>query len=270
MSTNAAPRNILPSAPDFNRPVLKRNVDLNSFQAQSVFNYAYQDVERALYVISALQGMGAPDLAEAAGEAATSKMDEYKNNLEKEKTRLQKLLSDNGIIELAGFRRPASVVAEITSPRANAYLAIILLFDELASMIFTLWLFGIFSDQQKENALTSLSKQVASARGGFSILSFRAWRAWQNRNRSQGKSEAEPTTKKTRGRKKIDSLSDEINAPVEVTEEAAVAAIAEATGKPYEPKTLDTREPVLAEPAAVEASSETQKSAAPVMAEAAV
>lgn len=249
MSTNnavqrTAPRTVIPTTPDFNRPVLKRSIALQSFHAQNVFNYAYEDTERALYVIAALQGMGAPDLAEAAGNSATAKMEEYKGNLEKEKDRLQKLMADNGITDLATFRRPQEVVVEITSPRANAYLSVITLFDEIAAMIFTLWLVGIFNDQQKENALKAMSKQVASGRATFSLLSFRAFRAWQNRNRAHAKGESIVPGNKPRGRKKGDALPDEITAQPEVSEEDAVAAIAEATGKAYTPKTLAEQEPL--------------------------
>ena len=84
MSTkNAAPRTVIPTTPDFNRPVLQRTIAFHSFHAQNVFNYAYEDTERALYVIAALQGMGAPDLAEAAGNSASAKMEEYQGNLGK-------------------------------------------------------------------------------------------------------------------------------------------------------------------------------------------
>lgn len=256
--------NVVPTTPDFNRPILKRMVTLQSYQAQSVFDYAFEDVERALYVLSALMGMGAPDLAEAAGSAATQLMDELRASVKSDMERMEKLLDDNGITELASFRRPAARDADITSPRANGYLDIIMMFDKLATMVLTLWLMGVLNDQQKENALRSMSRMLAGARAKFSVLSYRAYMGWVRRSRdrksgvasksiaSESASTNENAPRKRRGAKPADDLAlgDDGQA---VSEEDAVAALASASGREYKPRVFKEEEnDAVAEHAVVE------------------
>lgn len=167
------------SAPRTSRAFIRRKVRLHSLQAQKVFRRQYGALSTKLYQLSVVLGIITTEKGAEAVEAAVD--EEFQGliqEMEEETARMDLLLKD-GDIDWTGvsFDSPMEVTAEITSPRAGRYLALLQRLDELVARINALWLAGMISDKQNRDGCYKMSRRVIKSGNRVIAITGRAMAA---------------------------------------------------------------------------------------------
>lgn len=135
--------------PVISRPVFERTIKINSEQAIRVIRKSYDRLIKSLYAIDVILRIIGEERAIDELEGLVSNMiGECAQQLQAEKTRLDKMTADNGITETPVYTNPTDFKAQIASPQIAQFIELIKLLDQLMIVMDTLWLCQIVSSKQ--------------------------------------------------------------------------------------------------------------------------
>lgn len=126
------------------RPILRRQIELGTFYAQTVMRRSYERLPSYLFSLEVIIRAKAEDKNQNAVEEFHSQLDELIDNLHKELEaaigRSRHLMEENGIEDLVENSAPQTFNVEISSPQMSRMLSALQLLDELLTIFATLWL----------------------------------------------------------------------------------------------------------------------------------
>jgi len=135
--------------PAVSRPVFERTIKIHSEQAIRVIRRSYGRLIRSLYAIDVTLRIVGQEQAIDDVEGIVSKMiGDCAEQLQQEKSRLDKLCADNGIAESPRYTNPTDFKVRITSPQIAQFVELIRLLDQLMIAMDTLWLCQILTSKQ--------------------------------------------------------------------------------------------------------------------------
>lgn len=156
----AASVSTLSTSPN-SRPIFQRTIKLNSLQAKRIIDRSYKKLRHALFQTSVIMKITYSEEESAAIDATIDKnLDKEQQAINDEKARIQQILLDNGITNLATYTHPQEFTLEVDSPRASRFLKLVVEADELIGLIDTVWLCGEIKDNQKKDATFKLQQRL--------------------------------------------------------------------------------------------------------------
>jgi hypothetical protein len=146
MAETSAP--VKPARFEISRPVFERTFKINSEQAIRVIRKSYDRLIKSLYAIDVILRIVGQEQAIDEIEAIVSSMiADCAEQLQQEKSRLEKLKVDNGITETPTYTHPTEFVAKIASPQIAQFVELIRLLDQLMIVMDTLWLCQVIDNK---------------------------------------------------------------------------------------------------------------------------
>jgi hypothetical protein len=163
---------------DHSRPFLTQKAMLNSLHAQQVFDRGYEMCANALFSLSVvLRFIGSEAQAQEVDALVDALIDQTLEDLRKESLRIREIVESNGIETAIGYTSARTVEAQITSPRAIRYLAIIREFDSMLAQMDALWLSSVVTDSQYARGVYEWKRRILRLAGQIrQIASGRCWR----------------------------------------------------------------------------------------------
>lgn len=160
---------------DNSRPFLTQKAVLNSLHAQQVFDRGYEMCANALFSLSVvLRFIGTDAQAQEVDVLVDSLIDQTLEDLRRESLRLREVAESNGIETAIGYTSAKAVEAQITSPRAIRYLAIIREFDGLLAQMDALWLSSVVTDSQYARGVYEWKRRILRLAGQIRQIASRA------------------------------------------------------------------------------------------------
>jgi len=130
------------------RPIFERTFSINSEQAIRVIRDSYHRLMVSLYAIDViLRIIGREETVDEIESIVSQMITECAEQLQQEKSRLEKLKADNGINETPTYTHPREFVAKIASPQIAQFVELIRLLDQLMIVMDTLWLCQVISNK---------------------------------------------------------------------------------------------------------------------------
>lgn len=138
----------------YSRPAFERSLSLETEMAQRFIEREYPKVEYALYHFEVvLRVMGNFERADYLEGLAVEMVDTLRKSISLELQRLKKIRDDHGVIERPVYGHPGVHKVLVASPLGHQFLALLQQLDELMISLDSLWLLGVFSNQQRANAI---------------------------------------------------------------------------------------------------------------------
>ena len=160
---------------DNSRPFLTQKAVLSSLHAQQVFDRGYEMCANALFSLSVvLRFIGTDAQAQEVDALVDLLIDQTLEDLRKESLRLREVAESNGIEAAIGYTSAKAVEAQITSPRAIRYLAIIREFDGLLAQMDALWLSSVVTDSQYARGVYEWKRRILRLAGQIRQIASRA------------------------------------------------------------------------------------------------
>nr|WP_235726486.1 hypothetical protein [Methylocaldum szegediense] len=172
--------------PAISRPVFDRTITIHTKQAQRVVNHVCRPTLRSLYAIDViLRIIGKKEEIDAVEETVSKWISDCAADLEREKERMEKLCTDNGVVEKPRYTHPMDFTAQIASPQIGQFVSLIKMLDDLVIVMDTLWLTTILTNKQRSNAHYQWQQRLL--RLGRRIISIekRAHRAAYEKGRGE-------------------------------------------------------------------------------------
>lgn len=145
----------------YSRPAFERSLNLETELAQRMVEREYPKVEYALYHVEVvLRVMGESDRADGLETLVLSLIARLEKNIRAESARFMKLREDNGILDRPVYAHPGLHKVLVASPLGHQFLSLIQTLDELMISLDALWLLGVFSNQQRANAVYQWQKNM--------------------------------------------------------------------------------------------------------------
>ncbi len=135
------------SAPEF-----QQQLSLGSFQAQKVMKRSFSKLNEALFSIGVkLQVICDRDEVDAVEEVLNENFKKIIADIQEELTRLNKLLSDNGITATVDYTNALSYKIAVKSPQTAMFLALVKQLDQIIAAIDALWLNAVITSRQRSD-----------------------------------------------------------------------------------------------------------------------
>ena len=160
---------------DNSRPFLTQKAVLNSLHARQVFDRGYEMCANALFSLSVvLRFIGTEAQAQEVDALVDALIDQTLEDLRSESLRLREVAESNGIETAIGYTSAKAVEAQITSPRAIRYLAIIREFDGMLAQMDALWLSSVVTDSQYARGVYEWKRRILRLAGQIRQIASRA------------------------------------------------------------------------------------------------
>ena len=177
---------------DHSRPFLTQKAMLSSLHAQQVFDRGYEMCANALFSLSVvLRFIGSEAQAQEVDALVDALIDQTLEDLRKESLRIREIVESNGIETAIGYTSARTVEAQITSPRAIRYLAIIREFDSMLAQMDALWLSSVVTDTQYARGVYEWKRRILRLAGQIGRLPV--GRCWQRGGRRPPGASLTPT-----------------------------------------------------------------------------
>ncbi len=160
---------------DHSRPFLTQQVVLNSLHEQQVFDRDYEMCTNALFSLSVvLRFIGSEAQAQEVDALVDALIDQTPEDLRRESLRIREVVESNGIETAVGYTSAKTVDAQITSPRAIRYLAIIREFDSMLAQTDALSLSSAVTDSQYARGVYEWKPRILRLAGQIRQIASRA------------------------------------------------------------------------------------------------
>lgn len=134
----------------YSRAVLEKTVLMRTESARRIIERQFQRVESSLYSLDVIQQIiGTPETVFQMESEVSRLMSDCLGLMDREYSRLGKLMEDHGITELPSYPDARTRMVRIASPQIGQYLCLVMKYDELMVRLDALWLYGVFSNRQK-------------------------------------------------------------------------------------------------------------------------
>lgn len=186
-------------------PYYERTVVLNTTPAQLAFESAYRPCAKALQGLSSIlpNMVSNKNELDAVYEAVENKLKEGLSEIREEANRIKKIAEDNGIeLGKLKYTNSVSVNADLSSPRIDRYLQIIIELDELITLIHTAWFAGFIADDVKSALERRWRRKVISVAAEIKNISNRAFKAYTQKTKQN------PSESDSKGTKESDTKED--------------------------------------------------------------
>jgi hypothetical protein len=145
----------------YSRPAFERTLNLETELAQRIVEREYPKVEYALYHVEVvLRVLGETDRADVLEALAVDLISTLGKAIHAESGRFMKLREDNGILDRPVYAHPGLHRILVASPLGHQFLSLIQTLDELMISLDALWLLGVFTNQQRANAIYQWQKSI--------------------------------------------------------------------------------------------------------------
>lgn len=147
-----------PGKDGLSRPVISRSIDLDTLQMQRVLRRVFDQLSISLFSMEVvLRRMASrnEDVVrnlDQAEEAVVEIFDKINEDLQGDEERLRMIMEENGIREIPEYTAPVTFELEISSPYAGRFVSLVKKTDSLLKLVDALWINGVFSAKQHENA----------------------------------------------------------------------------------------------------------------------
>lgn len=134
-------------------PVMKRNIELNSLQAQKVMTRSFEKLAESLFTISViLRAVGERDHVDEAENLINGHFEAVTVDLNEKLEQLRELVQQNGISVSPDYTNTVVFSIEINTPHLGRFAGLVTQLDELITLIDALWLNAVFDSRQASNA----------------------------------------------------------------------------------------------------------------------
>jgi len=165
------------------RPVLERELQLNTIEANRVFKRTFEFTARNLYAIDVLTSVLLNAQAnQKAVETVEEWMSKVRTDLEAERARLDVLYEQLGIKVCARYTNPQRYTAEFSTPLAARYIKLIEQLDAFLIIVHTLYLNDAFEDGQTSVRTYQWQQRVIKLSGRIRALAGGVRREIKNKN----------------------------------------------------------------------------------------
>lgn len=145
----------------YSRPAFERTLNLETELAQRIVEREYPKVEYALYHVEVvLRVVGETDRADVLEALAVDLISTLEKAIHAESCRFMKLREDNGILDRPVYAHPGLHRILVASPLGHQFLSLIQTLDDLMISLDALWLLGVFTNQQRANAIYQWQKNI--------------------------------------------------------------------------------------------------------------
>ena len=168
----------------YSMPFVTNTLTLKSLHAQQAFDRGFQICQEAIYTLSVILRVIAPEeQAIQVEEAVDRELASVAKDIKTELDRLATYAETNGV-EFAGvqYSLPREVTPQITSPRSVQYLNLLRSLDTLVERIDTLWLAGIVKDKERSQVIFNWKRRILRLYGTIRNLVFRAMASAQRKD----------------------------------------------------------------------------------------
>lgn len=168
----------------YSMPFVTNTLTLKSLHAQQAFDRGFQICQEAIYTLSVILRVIAPEeQAIQVEEAVDRELASVAKDIKTELDRLATYAETNGV-EFAGvqYSLPREVTPQITSPRSVQYLNLLRSLDTLVERIDTLWLAGIVKDKERSQVIFNWKRRILRLSGTIRNLVFRAMASAQRKD----------------------------------------------------------------------------------------
>lgn len=225
-----------PATSDLSRPVLHRDIELFSLEAQRVAERVLDRVGYALFSIEViLQLMADREQIVEIESIISGEIAQTDENLLRECERLNVLMKEGGITEndIPTYTRPRKVRMEISSPLIVNYGQLLIRLDELTGLVDALWLNGVFNNQQRQQANQQWQRHLNKLSGRIIDI--------EGRTRRHAKSQGRASDVDAKAPARDEAKKEASPAPNESTEGAATENVG-AASKDSEPENAVTED----------------------------
>ena len=210
------------------RPYIQRDVTLNNYDAQHLYNRDYNRVSNAFFLLNIiLPIVGDADQTDEYASTAVMELQRCGDELEAEIKRMAALVEENGLsVSQIDYTNAQQQSVTITSPMDNLFVGLIQQLDELGGLMSILWIGGIFDQKQYRTGLHSWRRRVQRLGTKVSTHVASAMRSARNAGKQSEVKQAmeEQGIKDTLTELEKDSLLVEEDDEAEIQEESAEAA----------------------------------------------
>ncbi len=169
-----------------------------------------------------------PEKADELEALVQSNIDTVAKDFAAERSRLKKLMKDNGISASVSFPHSTKVQAKVSSPSAGKLLGVISELDALVGDITNLWLHGILDNRQYTQGIYKCQRQAVKMTGRLRQLWFDTRKLMQGTDDVQSSETSATVEVATGNAANQDSPAAKKTAAKKVTE---LPAAAESTAK---------------------------------------
>lgn len=147
--------------PVYSKPVIEQTLALNTLHAQRVVQRDFKRTMSALYRLDVIvRVVAGDDPADQLDALVSERLNNLVTQLTSEQARLTKLLSDNGIQGTLQYSAPQSLTVNITSPQVAQFVAIVRRLDDVIQQVDALWLAGLLTNKQRNQATLHWQHEV--------------------------------------------------------------------------------------------------------------
>lgn len=167
----------------YSMPFVSSSITLKSFHAQQTYERGFQQGADALFTLSVLMRVVAPeDQAVQVDEVVNKELSAVVDELKQEFARLDQLADSNGI-SLGGlnYSMPATFTPQVTSPRAAVYLKLLGDLDKLVETMDALWLSHVISDGDHSKNIFKWKRRILRLAGTLRNLANRGMASAQRK-----------------------------------------------------------------------------------------
>lgn len=208
---------IPPTSSGVSVPAFEQLVKLNTLQAQKVMSRVFSRAAGSLYRIDVILRIIGSDLdAERVEVVINTMLNEVEEALQDAHKEMTSLLEENGIAGLPVYDAPTSETVRITSPHVARFLALVRKLDNLIAHIDALWLSGLMSNKERNDAVYRWQQRIIGLGSRIIGLERRARQAAQRQGKGEEVDAEAPLSKEDAA-----DVGDELESQ---TDEAALTA----------------------------------------------
>lgn len=166
--------------------------ELSSEPAKNAYRRSYNITAEALFRLSFNVTIFADnETARALEDKVNNDLDTVAESIKEERTRLKKLMKDNGVSGDIDFPSPQEVSAQITSPAASKLFGVISELDALAGEMTILWVHGVLDNWQYTQGLNIYKRQTLKMMGRLRNFWYEARKGIQTSNKKIEREESQ-------------------------------------------------------------------------------
>lgn len=196
---------VQPSNPEYTR-----KVQIRTYPAQKVMHRAFKPTVASLFRTDVvLRAQGATDEIDQIDQAVDELLATIRDELARERERLDALAEKNGIDFVPEYTNPAEQEVRIPSPHVAGYLNRILELDEVAIRLDALWLSGVLDNHQRQHAYYQWERRTTRAGRKIIELERRARKSSRRRSQKDEKRGGQPGTENTAAHSEAEAESTE-------------------------------------------------------------
>ncbi|MEA3410069.1 MAG: hypothetical protein U9R74_00840 [Pseudomonadota bacterium] len=171
---------------NISNPSITREITFDTEFAQRVYRRIFVACSRALFVVDVvLRVIGTDEEFDQVDKLVIDKLQGAHDDLAAEIERLEEMAEARSVSQAPSYSFPKTVRIEITSPRANQFLGLIVQYDRFVSLLDTLWLNGVLDGKQRTEGSYAWQNHLIVVGRSLMSIKGRAMEAASRRGKSE-------------------------------------------------------------------------------------